>query len=53
MNPRWHPLWRLGRQPFLNVLLILLALVAVDAGLGLAASGRLPMRDTGESIGEL
>ncbi|HVE85965.1 MAG TPA: hypothetical protein VND93_24080 [Myxococcales bacterium] len=53
MNPRRHPLWRIARLPFPAVLCILLVLTAVNAGLGLAASGRAPLRRTGRHIAEL
>lgn len=53
MNPRWHPLWRIARLPAPAVLSILLVLTSVNAGLGLAAAGRAPLRRTGETIGDL
>src|SRR5262245_55799612 len=53
MNPRLHPLWRASQLPWLTVVVILLGLTAVNAGLGLAAGGRAPLRDTGRPIAAL
>jgi len=50
MNPRWHPFWRIARLPAPAVLSILLVLTSVNAGLGLSAAGRAPVRRSGESI---
>lgn len=50
MNPRRHPFWRVARLPWLAVVSILLVLASLNAGLGLAASGRAKLRETGESI---
>lgn len=48
MNPRSHPLWRIAQKPWLVVVGLLTLLTAVNAGLGLAASGRTKMRDAAE-----